>query len=148
MNGYETLNKLLQIKKNEMEEYQVAYNRAQDFFESVATDLYDLLKEKEELFASQQDKMKKGLQVEMLRQFHNYEATLISKEEKVQLKVHQARTNMQKKQEQLKAAHTEVKKYEKLIEHRKKEMKDAELHKETNFLDEISVQQYARSNQG
>ena len=59
--------------------------------------------------------------------------------------MHQARVNMKQKENQLKVAHLEMKKMEKLIQLKKEELKEFATKKEAEFMDEISMQQYFRT---
>ncbi|PKR78621.1 flagellar export protein FliJ [Halalkalibacillus sediminis] len=144
MSSTQSFEKIQQLKEKELEDAQVRYNRSIDHFETVATDLYDLLKNKESAvthFNEQISKRSKGFEIHSANQ---YLQTFQTKEQELQMKVHQARVNMQQKQDALNEALQEVKKLETIIDHKKYLADQLEKKNENKFLDEISVQQYFR----
>ncbi|GAA0461259.1 flagellar export protein FliJ [Alkalibacillus silvisoli] len=136
--------KLYQVKEKELDQVQKQYNRAVDHFENEATSLYDLLKERENLEQNLSQQVTQGIKVGSIADFYNYFESVKSKELNQQKKVHQARVNMYKKQEQLQEEHGELKKIDKIIENKKEQQKRLNQQLEASFLDEIAVQQYSR----
>lgn len=148
MSKTKTLDKLHKLKERGLSEAEKQYRRAVDYFEEVGEELYKVLKKKETVQATIQDQMKSGFKIFDLYQYDQYHQSLIEQENYWQMKVHQARVNMNKKQDNLTQIHQEVKKFEKLIEKKNEEIKQEIKKIDMKFIDEISVQQYLRQKIG
>lgn len=148
MSKTKTLDKLHKLKERDLSEAEKQYRRAVDYFEEVGEELYKVLKKKETVQATIQDQMKSGFKIFDLYQYDQYHQSLIEQENYWQMKVHQARVNMNKKQDNLTQIHQEVKKFEKLIEKKNEEIKQEIKKIDMKFIDEISVQQYLRQKIG
>lgn len=148
MSKTKTLDKLHKLKERGLSEAEKQYRRAVDYFEEVGEELYKILKKKETVQATIQDQMKSGFKIFDLYQYDQYHQSLIEQENYWQMKVHQARVNMNKKQDNLTQIHQEVKKFEKLIEKKNEEIKQEIKKIDMKFIDEISVQQYLRQKIG
>lgn len=148
MSKTKTLDKLHKLKERDLSEAEKQYRRAVDYFEEVGEELYKILKKKETVQATIQDQMKSGFKIFDLYQYDQYHQSLIEQENYWQMKVHQARVNMNKKQDNLTQIHQEVKKFEKLIEKKNEEIKQEIKKIDMKFIDEISVQQYLRQKIG
>ncbi|MGM8214469.1 flagellar export protein FliJ [Bacillaceae bacterium W0354] len=144
MNGYKTLEKLYKIREREMNDAQQQFNRAIEHFEKVGQKLFDLLKTKEQTEEQIQQQMKKRMKIIQLNHYEIYHQTLENEEKDLQMKVHQARVNMNNKQQNLTYAHQELKKLEKMIEKKKEDINEQMKRVEMKFIDEVSVQQFIR----
>lgn len=139
-----TLSKVLHVRENEKKVVQKAYKDAIDSFETVATELYYVLKQKEEAEKRYDQYIQSSVAIEKVIQTMDYINELNGQIMELQSKVHIARNNMESKQLQLSDAYVEVKKYEKIIEHINKENMDEKKRRESAFMDEISMFQYLR----
>ncbi|GEL75877.1 flagellar export protein FliJ [Tenuibacillus multivorans] len=146
MNTVYSLEKLYDIKENDFNKAQSQYNRSIEHFEQVGQQLYELLKHKEELETKLGNMVNQRIKVISLSSYHQHLERLKYQENAIQVKVHQARLNMENKQQLMTNAHQEVKKLEKLIEKRHSKQKQITKKAENQFLDDISVQQYIRAN--
>ncbi len=144
MSKLKSLEKIWHIREKELHEAQGHYQRAVDFFETQATELYYLLKKKEDLTAQLESRLKKRVTITYINTVSESIQRLDQQEKELQKKVHQARVNMEQKELQLKEAHMEMKKMEKLHGSKTKQMKEIQKKQESNFMDEISIQQYYR----
>lgn len=139
-----TLSKVLHVRENEKKVVQKAYKDAIDSFEQVATELYYLLKQKEEIEELYDQYIESKVPIDRVTQIIEYLKELNGQIIDLQSKVHIARSNMESKQLQLSDAYVEVKKYEKIIEHLKREEMNELKKKEKAFMDEVSMFQYLR----
>jgi|SRR5690625_3339513 len=136
------LEKILKLNDQKKKEMQLEHAEAIKSFEKVATKLYNILKKKENAELTLSKYMKQKATINKLREQSMYIYSLTEDIEKLQLEVQRAREYMGKKQQQLTAAHVEVKKIETLIENRIKESKEIERKQESILMDEISLQQH------
>ncbi len=121
---------------------QVDYKQAVDQFEIVATKLYELMKKKEEVLEQYNNHLRSTGTVVTLATHYAYIDELKGKINDIQVQVNQARTTMEKKRNVLTEAHIEVKKFEKLIEKKQVNEKNAMLYQEKKQLDETSMRQF------
>ncbi|MDV2580601.1 flagellar export protein FliJ [Alkalibacillus haloalkaliphilus] len=145
MSDLKTYEKMIQIKEEEMDQTQKQYNLAVEHFESEATKLYELLKSKENIESQYESQLSKGASIAYLNNFHHYIDSVQQQESNLQKKVHQARVNMYKKQEAVEEAYRELKKFEKLKDHKEEKQRLLNKQVEASFIDEIAVQQYSRA---
>ncbi|MFC0014349.1 MULTISPECIES: flagellar export protein FliJ [Allobacillus] len=145
MNTIHSIEKICHIREKEVNEAQAQYQRAIDYFEEQATQLFQLLKKKEMLQEQFDNRLKERVTVTYIHTMHDSIQRIETEEKALQSKVHQARVNMEQKEKQLKEAHFEMKKIEKLFQLKKEELKEFAKKKEADFMDEISVQQYFRT---
>lgn len=138
----ETLNKVLNVREKEKLDAQKAYNLAIKSFEDVATQLYNLLKEKEEAEETIEASFQEPTSIMLIKQQVEYIEILSQKITKLQTEVQKARDEMNQKHGKLTAAHVEVKKFEKIIEIRRKTEEEILKKQDEAFMDEISIQQY------
>ncbi len=135
-------------QERKKEETENVYQHAVDSFEKVATKLYHLLKEKEELIDHQQEALEVGFTIEQIHHHTEYLKYLERAIAETQKEVMKARAKMEWYEEKLLEDTIEVKKYEKMKE------KDYELYKEemkqyeAAQLDEMSTIQFSRKEQG
>lgn len=135
-------NKILAIKDNEKDQMLIQYNEAVNKFEKIAEQLYQYLKQKEDLENNQKELLTKGLSIHLIQQqeqwIHNLENIIVH----YQTKVIHARGHMQEKQSLLQEKNVEVKKYQKLKENHKQIFIQKMNEDERKLLDEVSIQQY------
>lgn len=140
----EVLSKILHIREQEEKNAQVAHHQSVAFFEKVATQLYQLLRKKEDAEEVYGQSIKNPTSIDQIKEQLNYIDQLNKQIIDLQENVNQARSKMEYKQQKLTNAHVEVKKFEKLIENRKGKQRELEMKNEQNSMDEISNQQYFR----
>lgn len=143
MAGTLALTKILHIREKEKNDAQKAYKKSIDFFEAVATQLYSVLKKKEAAEASYHAYLSGTSQLDKIKEQAAYIEALNKKIIQLQASVQKARSAMETKQAALKNAHTEVKKFEKIIEHRQLAFRTALEKEEMAMMDEISISQFA-----
>ncbi|MBP1968100.1 flagellar FliJ protein [Virgibacillus natechei] len=139
-----TLSKLLHIRENEKKEAKQAYHQSMDFFEGIATRLYTLLKRKENAEDSYDDCLSATSSVEIIKEQVAFIELLNNQIMNLQQQVQIARADMESKQMKLSDAYVEVKKFEKIIDTRKKSEEEMEIKREKASMDEVSIQQYLR----
>lgn len=140
----EVLSKILNIREKEEKDAQLAHHQSVAFFEKVATQLYQLLRQKENAEEAYKQSIKNPTSIDRIKDQLNYIESLNKQIIMLQNNVNEARNKMETKQEKLTDAHVEVKKFEKLIEKRIDEQKEIELKLEQDSMDEISSQQYIK----
>ncbi|GEN82027.1 flagellar FliJ protein [Sporosarcina luteola] len=140
--------KVLTYREQEKTETEIEYKKAVDSFETVATELYDLLKKKEEVTAEQQEKMKKGFYVNDIHQYGRFMESLEKRIDSLQQAVIKARSKMNWFEEKLLEKTIEVKKFEKMKEkdqeHYRIEMEQAE----ASLMDELTTSKFHRKETG
>lgn len=140
--------KVLTYREQEKTETEIEYKKAVDSFETVATELYDLLKKKEEVTAEQQEKMKKGFYVNDIHQYGRFMESLEKRIDSLQQAVIRARSKMNWFEEKLLEKTIEVKKFEKMKEkdqeHYRIEMEQAE----ASLMDELTTSKFHRKETG
>lgn len=136
------LTKILDVRENEKKIAEKVYSQSLEKFESVAMDLYTLLKKKEDAEEAYDRCIQSNVEIDQLRQISNFIESIEKEILQMQHKVNRARNDMEVKQSKLTDAHIEVKKFEKLIEHRTKEKREYQLKIEKAFMDEISINQF------
>jgi len=102
--------KILSVRTMEKNEAVNAYHQAVRRFEEAAQGLYRLLKEKEELEAEREKRIRDGLSVELLREFQRYLANLQREIDHYQQLVIRARDKMNEEYRRLVEKNVEVKK--------------------------------------
>lgn len=139
-----TLQKVLEVKEHEKSEAQMAYQSAMKEFEEIATELYNLLKQKEDLIAMHDVHLKQGLPIATIQQTQETLRFLQNQIDKLQIRTHHARVKMIDKQRELTSSLVDVKKYERIKERKYLDYKHEQQMLENKFLDEISVQQFCK----
>ncbi|WP_432359338.1 flagellar export protein FliJ [Sporosarcina sp. UB5] len=145
MNSYEyRFEKVLEYREQEKAETEMEFKKAVDSFETVATELYKLLKQKEDVIASHQEKMKEGYTINEIHSYTRFIDSLDKRIATLQQKVIKARSKMNWFEEKLLERTIEVKKFEKMKEkdreHYRTEMEQAE----ASLLDELSTLKFHR----
>lgn len=133
------MEQVLDYKHHEKDRTHKEYIESQTEFEEIGYELYGLLKKKEILQEEQIDRIKLGEQVRAIQQIHHYIDRLDDQVKILQLKLQQARENMDMTHERLVTQTIDVKKYEKLKEkqfHRYQEHMKSE---EMKITDELAV---------
>lgn len=143
-----TLSKILQIKEKEMLDVQLEHVASIEAFETVATELYELLKRKENAESAQEEALQDSFSIEEMLEQMNYIDSLHKRILFVQQKVNEARSRMNEKQEELTAAHVEMKKYESIIKRRNEEQLAEENRIKRALMDEVSMQQFLKQKGG
>ena len=112
MNFHYKFEKILDLREREKDVQMMAYEKAVQAFEEVATELYNLLKKKEELERKQARQIQRGLSVQEIRMQQNFLNSLQRDIDNLQQKVMIARQKMQFEHQKLVQKNIEVKKYE------------------------------------
>lgn len=136
------LEKILFVKKAEKDLASSEYQEAISQFESEGQELYSLLKKKEELEGTLQDRLQNGIPIDMLKQQQYFIGNLEKNVKNQQRKVSHARAFMNLKEEKLKEQSIECKKYEVLDDKQKIIWKQNESRIEASFIDELSILHY------
>ncbi|WP_430785929.1 flagellar export protein FliJ [Virgibacillus flavescens] len=136
------LSKILNVREQEKHDAQKKYHRSIEYFEGVATQLYTLLKKKEDAEGAREEYIQHTIPIDKIREQLAYIEMLNKQILQLQQEVKVARSEMEEKQVILTDAHVEVKKFEKIITYRRKEQEEIIQKNEKIFMDEISVQQY------
>lgn len=137
-----TLQKVLELKERQKIERETEYKLAIDQFEEVATELYHLLKKKEDLEEKARLELQQGTSIKALR----FQETTISRLDKeilaLQQKTQRARAIMQTKQRKLVDASIELKKYEKMKQRKHEQFIEESKRLELVEMNELSIQAY------
>lgn len=137
--------KVLTIREQEKQQTEIAYKEAVRSFEEVATQLYELLKKKEDLISYQNERLKTGATIDEIHHFATFIDSLEHTINEVQQKVIQARTKMQWYEQKLLEKNLEVRKYEKMREKDFIAFKEEQDRLEAQYLDEISSLMYNKN---
>lgn len=140
--------KVLTFREQEKNETESAYKESIESFETIATELFDLLKKKENVLLEQQEKMSKGFAVNEIHHYARFIESLEKKINSVQQQVIQARSKMNWYEERLLDKTIEVKKYEKMREKDRDAFQDEMEHKEAERLDELSTLKFRKNENG
>lgn len=139
-----TLQKIMDLKEREKNNSQNEYEEALRYFEKTATELYHLLKNKEELEEKAREKMKRGTSIYELQQT---ETSLLRLQQQIymqQRSTDRAREKMNIKQRKLIDSTIEFKKYEKMKQLKKEQHREEMKRQEAMEMDEISMQLYVK----
>lgn len=142
MSKIKVFEKVLDVRESEKQTAQKEQLEAQSEFEKVATELYELLKNKELAEKKLHEVLTESSSIAEMKNMSFYIQSLVKKTPMLQKKVQLARRKMEEKQEDLTEAHVEVKKIEKMIENRRLAQKLEDDRVEKILMDEISIQQY------
>lgn len=137
-----SLEKILNVRENEKKHAQIAHHQSIKSFEEVATRLYTLLRKKESAEDSYESALQSITTITEIKQQALYIEQLNKRILKLQEDVNQARSTMERKEQALTHAHIEVKKFEKIIEHRHEQLKEVQLKQDNATMNEVSIQQY------
>lgn len=140
--------KVLAYREQEKNETEGEYKLAIEEFETVATELYDLLKKKEDILKEQQEKMAKGFFITDIHHYARFIDSLEKRIDTLQPLVMKARSKMVWYENKLLEKTIEVKKYEKMKEKDLNRYQFEVQQSEANRLDELSTQQFTRKENG
>ncbi|REB09756.1 flagellar export protein FliJ [Sporosarcina sp. BI001-red] len=140
--------KVLTFREQEKNETESAYKESIEAFEMIATQLYDLLKKKEDILVEQQEKMTNGFAVNEIHHYARFIESLEARIHSLQQKVIQARSKMNWYEERLLDKTIEVKKYEKMREKDRDAYQEEMEHKEAERLDELSTLKFRKNENG
>ena len=140
MNAYNyRFEKVLTYREQQKTETETEYRLTIDAFKTVATELYNLLKKKEDTISEQQERMMTGFTIDGIHHYTRFIASLEKKIVEVQQKVVQARSKMTWYEEKLLERTIEVKKFEKMKENDRENHRVEMEHQEALRLDELST---------
>lgn len=134
--------KILHVREQEKKNAQKAYQQSTDFFEQTATRFYHLLKKKEDAEASYDELIQHATTLDRVKEQAKYIEKLNNEIIRLQQEVQQARSEMELNQSRLTDAHVEVKKFQHIIDSRKKKKLEKEMQLEQSQMDDISLKQY------
>lgn len=143
MDGVLALSKILILREKEKKEAQKAFSHAHAFFEKTATHLYTLLRTKEEAEESYERFIQTTTPLDRIKEQVIYIEKLNKHILTLQSEVQAARDEMNQRQSKLTNAHTEVKKFEKLIDTRKKKYVETIRKEEDETMDELSIKRFS-----
>lgn len=130
---------VLTYRELEKTETEIEYQSAIESFEHVATELYELLKKKEETIVEQDQHLQQGASIDRVHHYMHYIDSLEKKIEQVQEQVIRARSKMQWFEEKLLERTIEVRKFEKMKEKDREKYRDELEAQEAQWLDELST---------
>lgn len=142
MTSIQAFEKILHHQENLKNEAQLEYKTAVTEFETVAEELYQLLKQKETIEDKYQQTLHTAGSVTALMTHHTYLQQLKKQILHVERTVNEKRAIMEDKRSMLTDQHVEVKKYEKIIDRKWEVIKSKEKETESKRLDEASIRQY------
>ncbi|WP_026570363.1 MULTISPECIES: flagellar export protein FliJ [Sediminibacillus] len=141
-----TFEKLLDLRDREKQTAQKDYKLSVEHFEDVASEMYLLLKKKEDAeVAYQREIGETPASVGNLTFHSEYIAKLKTKISSMQTAVGNARRDMEAKQDKLTAAYVETKKFERMIERKKEKQQAIIKAEESKQMDEISTVQFNKN---
>lgn len=140
--------KVLTYREQEKTETEVEFKKAVESFETVATELYELLKRKEDVIAEHQEKMKTGFSINEIHHYARFIDSLDKRIEVLQRSVIKARSKMNWFEEKLLEKTIEVKKFEKMKEKDKEHYRTEMEQTEASLLDELSTLKFHRRETG
>lgn len=134
--------KVLNLREQERQQTEIAYKEAVDAFEKVATQLYQLLKKKEDLISYQNERLKEGLTIDEIHHNAKFIESLEHAIDDVQLKVKKARAKMQWYEQKLLEKNLEVRKFEIMRDKDFSAFREEQNRLEAKNLDELSSLMY------
>lgn len=140
-----SMEKVLSVKQKEKESIELELGEAVQAFESIAEEIYSLLKRKEDIENLSNQQFQQRIVVNDLQNTQRFLLSMSNKIKELQPVLQRARERMQVIQQKLLQQTIEVKKYEKLKE---KQLNTYEMELtlyENKQNDEFSVLRYAKS---
>ncbi|MFC3882572.1 flagellar export protein FliJ [Bacillus songklensis] len=134
--------RVMSIKENEKDRLTAEYNEAVQKFEKAGQQLYEYLKQKEQLIDQHAEKMGKGLSITEIKQFQLFIENLEKMISMCQQKVTTTRQRMQMAEVKLRDKNMEVKKFEKMKVKDFQRYREWQNEMESRQMDEVSIQQY------
>ncbi|ARK30998.1 flagellar export protein FliJ [Halalkalibacter krulwichiae] len=138
-----TLQKIMQVREQEKNTVQVEYQEAVNQFEHIATELYELLKWKEQLEDYARKQVSSGTSIYHLQQNQMKILQLQQEIEHKQRATQVAREKMNQKQQVYITKSTELKKYEKMKQIKEEQFNEEEKRVELINMDELSLRLFA-----
>ncbi|MDQ0299133.1 flagellar FliJ protein [Salibacterium salarium] len=135
--------KILELRKREKEQKEQEYEQSVQQFERMATSLYELLRQKEQIEKMYKENMDQGIYIHQLQQNEKVIFQIQEKIQDVQKKTDRARDLMYKKEDEMSEASIEWKKYQKVKEWEKEAHHRSLKQEEEKIMDEISTRRYA-----
>ncbi|UOQ93221.1 flagellar export protein FliJ [Halobacillus shinanisalinarum] len=143
MTSLQAFHKIKDLHEREKKEKQKHYQEQVDVFESLATNLYEMLKKKEAAEQSFHEGLTHSkVKAQSFIHHRRYVEQLENEIMKLQPEVQQARAQMEAAQARLSSAHVEVKKFEKLIDNKLERHRQWLKEEESKQMDELSTRQY------
>ncbi|MDV2685430.1 flagellar export protein FliJ [Alkalihalophilus lindianensis] len=139
-----TLQKVMNLKEQERQTSQNQYTEAMDQFERVATELYDLLKKKENLEEAGRQKVAKGISIYELQSSQSQLLRMQQAIHEQQRTTQRARERMTIKQQDMVKHSIEFKKYEKLKQVKFEQYKQEQTRLENEQMDDIAIQLFQK----
>lgn len=130
------------MKETEKNNAHKVHTEAVNNFEKIATEMYKSLKKKEATEEKLQQLINSEAKITLIRSQSEYIQSISSHIEQLQIKVQNARKQMEEKQNLLTKAHIEVKKMETIINNRKEEKETMAKKVDMNLMDEMALQQF------
>lgn len=130
---------VLTYRELEKTETEIEYKKSVEAFELSATELYELLKKKEETIEEQAERMKTGFIIEDMHHYSRFIASLEKTIMEVQQTVMQSRSKMNWYEDKLLERTLEVRKFEKMKEKDRENYQVEMDYKEARRLDELST---------
>lgn len=142
------ISRILNVREREKKTAEKSYQYSIEIFEEIATKLYKELKRKEQAEVFYERFLQTSTSIDVIKEQSLFIGKLTNQIVKLQLKVQEARRLMDLEQDKLAEAHIEVKKIEKIMEHRHDD-KMKEIQKiERATMDEISISQFLNHKTG
>ena len=139
-----SLQKVLEMKDREKTTAEKSYTESVRNFESKATELYDMLKKREDLQHEKENQLADGLSIAGIQMTEHTLSYLQREIDRLESETNRLRKQMHEKQRYLTTKTIDLKKYEKMKEQQRESFVLQAKHEEMKFLDEISVQQFVR----
>jgi flagellar FliJ protein len=139
------MEKVLSIKQKEKESIELELGEAVQAFESIAEEIYNLLKRKEDIENRSNTQFQKKIIINDLQNTQRFLLSMTNKIKELQPVLQRARERMQIIQQKLLQQTIEVKKYEKLKEKQFKAYEMDQNWHEIKQNDEFSVLRFAKS---
>lgn len=139
---------ILTVREQEKTEIELAYKESVVVFEKIATELFELLKKKEETMDLHIHHLTQGLAITHIHHYTNYMDGLQKNIDLVQKDVAQARSKMEWFKERLVDKMLEVRKFEKINEVEYERYYQEQQRLEAIQLDEISSLQFQKKRLG
>lgn len=133
----------MELKEREKNNIQSQYQEAIAKFEIIATELYDMLKRKEELENNAREQVTKGISIYQLQQ---NQSTLLRLQQEIlvqQRSTQLARERMNRKEQDLINMSIEYKKYEKMKQIKLEQFEEEEKRIELLQMDDLSIRLFA-----
>ncbi|SEN58932.1 flagellar FliJ protein [Amphibacillus marinus] len=142
MTNVRAFNKILNHQQHLKNQAQMAYQTAVDEFQEVAEKLYLLLQKKEQVEKEYNYYLSSSGTVTTIATHYAFIERIKEKIALVQVELQKKRTMMEHRQQNLTAAHVEVKKIEKIIEKKKLKLVELERYHDMQAMDEVGSRLY------